>query len=59
MIQKIFTDNFRGAFSSHRREGFFGVSATAMNKILSVLKGIWAFCSYLFWPQWGRKEGVG
>ncbi len=20
------------------------------------LKGVWAFCSYLFWPQWGRKR---
>jgi len=20
------------------------------------LKGIWQFCSYLFWPQWGNKK---
>lgn len=18
------------------------------------LKGVWQFCSYLFWPQWGK-----
>ena len=22
-----------------------------------ILKAIWQFCSYLFVPQWGRKEG--
>lgn len=20
------------------------------------LKAIWQFCSYLFWPQWGKKK---
>ena len=20
-------------------------------------KGVWQFCSYLFWPQWGSKKG--
>ena len=19
-------------------------------------RGVWAFCSYLFWPQWGRNK---
>ena len=19
-------------------------------------KGVWQFCSYLFWPQWGSKN---
>lgn len=28
------------------------LSATAMNRISSMLKGIWAFCSYLFVPRW-------
>ena len=21
-----------------------------------ILKAVWLFCSYLFWPQWGRKR---
>jgi len=21
-----------------------------------LLNAIWQFCSYLFWPRWGRKE---
>ena len=25
-------------------------------KLKSILKGIWAFCSYLFWPRWGRNR---
>ncbi len=24
--------------------------------IKGFLKGIWQFCSYLFWPQWGKKK---
>jgi len=24
--------------------------------IKEILKGVWAFCSYLFWPRWGRRE---
>ncbi len=24
--------------------------------VKEVLKGIWKFCSYLFWPQWGRNR---
>ena len=23
----------------------------------NILKAIWLFCSYLFWPQWGSKRG--
>lgn len=23
-----------------------------------VLKAVWLFCSYLFWPQWGRNRRV-
>ena len=26
-------------------------------KIIAIAKGVWAFCSYLFWPQWGKKQG--
>ena len=22
----------------------------------NVLKAIWQFCSYLFWPQWGKNK---
>lgn len=22
-----------------------------------ILQAIWQFVSYLFWPQWGRKNG--
>ncbi len=25
-------------------------------KLKSILKGIWAFCSYVFVPQWGSKR---
>lgn len=25
-------------------------------KIIVLVKGVWAFCSYLFVPQWGRKR---
>ena len=24
-------------------------------KLKSILKGIWAFCSFVFVPQWGRS----
>lgn len=24
--------------------------------VKGVLNGIWQFCSYLFWPQWGSKR---
>jgi len=24
--------------------------------IKDIFKGVWAFCSYLFWPRWGRRE---
>ena len=24
----------------------------------NILKAIWQFCSYLFWPQWGPRRGV-
>ena len=24
----------------------------------NLLKGIWAFCSYLFWPQWGGNKPI-
>lgn len=32
--------------------------------IIALFKGIWKFCSYLFWPQWGgfqrmRNNGLG
>ena len=26
--------------------------------IKEIVKGVWAFCSYLFVPQWGRRESV-
>lgn len=26
--------------------------------IVALIKNIWKFCSYLFWPQWGRKNEV-
>jgi len=22
-----------------------------------IVEGVWAFCSYLFLPQWGRNKG--
>ena len=22
-----------------------------------VLKAVWLFCSYVFWPRWGRQNG--
>lgn len=25
-------------------------------KIIALAKGVWAFCSYLFVPQWGENE---
>ena len=25
-------------------------------KIIALAKGVWAFCSYLFVPQWGRHK---
>lgn len=25
-------------------------------KIIAIAKGVWAFCSYLFVPQWGRNR---
>lgn len=28
-------------------------------KLKSILKGIWAFCSYVFVPQRGRKPHAG
>ena len=24
---------------------------------LGLLSLLWQFCSYVFWPQWGRKRG--
>lgn len=27
-----------------------------MERLKEVLKGVWLFCSYLFWPQWGRNK---
>ena len=24
-------------------------------KVKEIVKGVWAFCSYLFVPQWGRN----
>jgi hypothetical protein len=24
--------------------------------VKGVLNGIWQFCRYLFWPQWGSKR---
>ena len=53
MIQKIYTDNFRGALSSHRREGFFCVShrnhgahrnslfVTQISRILQIFFIVW------------------
>lgn len=28
--------------------------------IKGLIRGAWAFCSYLFWPQWGKnkKDGI-
>ena len=25
-------------------------------KLKSILKGVWEFFSYLFWPRWGRSH---
>lgn len=25
---------------------------------MKVLKAIWQFCSFLFWPQWGKKRKI-
>lgn len=25
-------------------------------KIIALVKGVWAFCSFLFVPRWGRKK---
>lgn len=25
-------------------------------KLKSMLKGVWAFCSYVFVPQWGKRS---
>ena len=25
-------------------------------RIKEIVKGVWAFCSYLFVPQWGRRN---
>ena len=25
-------------------------------KLKSILKGVWQFCSYVFVPQWGKKR---
>ena len=27
-----------------------------MERVKEMLKGVWQFCSYLFWPQWGRNK---
>ena len=27
------------------------------NKIIAIAKGVWAFCSYVFVPQWGKHNG--
>ena len=27
--------------------------------MIPFLKAIWQFCSYLFWPQWGRHPKDG
>lgn len=24
--------------------------------VKELLNGLWQFCSYLFWPQWGRNN---
>lgn len=24
--------------------------------IKGFFKGVWQFCSYLFWPRWGNKQ---
>ena len=26
-------------------------------RVKEMVKGVWAFCSYLFVPQWGRNKG--
>ena len=26
--------------------------------IKEIVKGIWQFARFLFWPQWGRRESV-
>ena len=28
-------------------------------KIIAIAKGLWAFCSYVFVPQWGRHAKAG
>lgn len=27
-------------------------------KIIALVKGVWAFCSFLFVPQWGRNRNA-
>lgn len=27
-----------------------------MNRLCSIAKGVWQFCSFLFWPRWGNEE---
>ena len=27
-------------------------------KIIAIAKGVWAFCSYVFVPQWGKNMKV-
>ena len=27
-----------------------------VNKVKAFLKGMWAFCSYIFVPQWGKNK---
>ncbi len=28
-------------------------------RIKEIAKGVWAFCAYLFVPQWGRRTAHG
>ena len=43
-----------GPFVEHEVEGVLKMSDIRSKMLKSVLKGIWAFCSYVFVPQRGR-----
>ena len=36
--------------------GFLTITITFMNKITAVLRGIWQFASFLFWPQKNKRQ---
>ena len=36
-----------------------GKKVCVIGGAMKYLRAIWHFCSYLFWPQWGRKKKSG